>query len=74
MMLKYALCGIALAAFVTPALAANEFYVVQDTTTKGCSIVGQKPTVGTMTVVGTAYDTQAKAEQAMKANKICETK
>lgn len=74
MMMKYALCGIALAALVTPALAANEFYVVQNTTTKACSIVEQKPTVATMTVVGAAYDTQVKAEAAMKANKICETK
>ena len=30
MTLKYALCGLALAAFATPALAADEFYVVQD--------------------------------------------
>ena len=74
MMMKYALCGIALAALVTPALAANEFYVVQDSTKKGCSIVEQKPTVATMKVVGSVYDTQAKAETAMKADKICDTK
>ena len=74
MMMKYALCGIALAALVTPAVAANEFYVVQDTATKGCSIVAQKPTVATMKVVGIAHDTQAKAEVAMKADKTCETK
>jgi hypothetical protein len=48
MMIKYALCGIVLAAFVTPALAANKFYVVRDTTTKECSIVEQKPTEATM--------------------------
>ena len=39
MMIKYALCGIALAAVVAPALAANEFYVVQNITTMGCSVV-----------------------------------
>ena len=74
MMMKYALCGIALAALVTPALAADEFYVVQDSATKGCSIVTQKPTAATIKVVGIAYDTKAKAEVAMKADKICDTK
>ena len=74
MMMKYALCGIALAAIVTPALAANEFYVVQNTNTMTCSIVEQKPTVATIKVIGSVYDTQAKAETAMKADKICDTK
>jgi hypothetical protein len=74
MMMKYALCGIALAALVTPALAANQFYVVQDSTKKGCSIVEQKPTVATIKVIGSVYDTQAKAETAMKADKTCDTK
>ncbi len=74
MMMKYALCGIALAALVTPALAANEFYVVQDSAKKGCSVVEQKPTVATIKVIGSVYDTQAKAEAAMKADKICDIK
>ena len=73
-MMKYALCGIVLAAFVTPALAVGKFYVVRDTTTKECSIVEQKPTVATMKVVGTVHNTQAKAEKAMKVAKICEIK
>ena len=74
MMMKYALCGIAFAALVTPAFAVNEFFVVQNTTTKTCSIVEQKPTVITMKVVGAAYDTKTKAEVAMKADKTCEIK
>ena len=75
MSIKYALCGVALAALVTPALAANEFYVVQDTASKKCSIAEQKPTVATLTLVGTArYKTQAEAESAMKADKICAAK
>jgi hypothetical protein len=74
MMMKYALCGIALAALVTPALAANEFYVVQDSAKKGCAIVEQKPTVATIKVIGSVYDTQAKAETAMKTDKICDIK
>jgi hypothetical protein len=72
MNMKYALCGVALAALVTPALAANEFYVVQDSATKKCSIVEQKPTAATMTLVGKAvYKTQAEAQIAMKAEKVC---
>jgi hypothetical protein len=72
MNVKYALCGVALAALVTPALAANEFYVVQDTVTKKCSIVELKPTVATMTLVGkTVYTTHAEAETGMKAEKVC---
>ncbi len=73
-MIKYALCGIVLAAFVTPAFAANKFYVVRDTTTKECSIVEQKPTAATVKLVSTAHKTQAKAEKAMKVAKICDTK
>jgi len=75
MSMKYALCGVALAALVTPALAANEFYVVQDTASKKCSVAEQKPTVATSTLVSTtAYKTQAEAETAMKADKICAAK
>jgi len=72
MNMKYALCGIALAALVTPALAASEFYVVQDSATKKCSIVDAKPTDATMALVGTtAYKTQAAAETAMNADEMC---
>ena len=75
MSIKHALCGVALAALVTPALAANEYFVVQDSTTKKCSIVEQKPTMATTTLVGTTvYKTQAEAETAMKADKICAAK
>jgi hypothetical protein len=60
-------------AFAMPAFAANEFYLVQDTATKKCSIVEAKPTIGTMSVVGVAHKTQAEAEIAMKADKSCVT-
>ena len=72
MNVKYALCGIALAALSTSAFAAGEFYVVQDAATKKCSIVEQKPTLSTMTVVGTTvYKTQADAAAGMKVEKVC---
>jgi len=62
------------AAFTVPALAQTEFYVVQDTATKKCTIVDQKPTVTTQTIVtpaGTVYKTRAEAETGMKTVKIC---
>ena len=39
-------------AFVTPALAADEFWVVQDVKTKKCTIVDKKPMTTEVTVVG----------------------
>ena len=59
--------------FAVPAFAANEFYLVQDTATKKCSIVEAKPTVSTMTVVGAVHKTKLEAETAMKADKTCIT-
>ena len=60
-------------AFAIPAFAAEEFYLVQDTATKHCSIVEAKPTESTMKVVGAAHKTRAQAEAAMKADKSCIT-
>ena len=74
MMMKFALCAIALGALVTPALAANEYYVVQNLTTMECSIVEQKPAESAMQQIGQVYDTQAKAAAAIKADKFCATK
>jgi hypothetical protein len=66
-----------LVAFATPALAQTaEFYVVQDTATKKCTIMDKKPTVTTQTIVtpaGTVYKTRAEAEAGMKTVKVCTT-
>ena len=62
------------ASFAAPAFAADEFYVVQDTSTKKCMIVDKKPTVTTQTIVspsGTIYKTHAEAEVGMKTVKVC---
>jgi hypothetical protein len=61
-----------LTAFVTPALAADEFYVVQDVKTKKCTIVDKKPTTTETTVVGNGvYKTRVEAETGMKTVKVC---
>ena len=71
---KFVIVAGALAAFVTPTLAA-EFYIVQDTSTKRCRIVEQRPTTQTMVVVGDGkvYTTRDQAEGAMKTVKVCES-
>jgi hypothetical protein len=50
----------------------TEFYVVQDSSTKKCTIVEKKPTVTTTVVVGDGvYKTRSEAETAMKTVKVC---
>jgi len=72
--MKKVLAATLLLAFVTPALAADEFYVVQDVKTKKCTVVDKKPTTTTeVTQVGgtTVYKTRAEAETGMKSVKVC---
>jgi hypothetical protein len=74
MRIKLLVTAAGLAAFATPSLAA-EFFIVQDTTTKRCTIVEQRPTSQTTVIVGPemAYTTRSEAEGAMKTVKICES-
>jgi hypothetical protein len=74
MRMKLLIAAAGLAAFATPSLAA-EFFIVQDTATKRCTIVEQKPTSQTTVVVGngTTYTTRQEAEGAMKTVKVCES-
>lgn len=71
--LAFAIC----AALVVPAAAQATFYVVQDTKTKRCSVVKERPTTTTMVIVGDTgkvYKTEAEATSAMRTIKVCETK
>jgi hypothetical protein len=74
MRMKLLVAAAGFAALATPALAA-EFYIVQDTATKRCTIVEQKPTTQTTVVVGNGktYTTRQEAEGAMKTVKVCES-
>jgi hypothetical protein len=75
MLARYAI-GVAVAALVTlPALAqTTEYYVVQDATTKKCTIVEQKPTTTSVVQVGPlAFKSRTEAETGMKTIKVCET-
>ena len=52
----------------------TEYYVVQDTGTKKCTIVEKKPTETTMLQVGPlAFKTRNEAESGMKTIKVCTT-
>ena len=63
------------AAFATPVLAADSYYVVQDAKTKKCTITESKPTSTETTVVSgdTVYKTRSEAEAGMKTTKVCES-
>jgi len=70
-MKKAIICAFGLAALATPALA-DEYWVVQDSSSKHCSIVTTKPTTTTTTVIGnTAFKTRTEAENSMKTTKVC---
>ncbi len=73
MNLKVALAGALILSFAAPAFAADEFYVVRDATTKKCTVVNEKPTTSTVTVVGdgTVYKSRTEAEGAVKTTKVC---
>jgi hypothetical protein len=62
---------IAVPAFAQTA-TPTEFYVVQDTATKKCTVVDRKPTATTMIIVenGT-FKTKTEAETGMKTIKVC---
>jgi vancomycin permeability regulator SanA len=71
MKIRFALAAIAVL-LATPALA-QEFYVVQDTATKKCTVVSQRPTTTTTVVVGDGkvFKSQTEAEGALKTITVC---
>ena len=78
-MIRIALAAAFSAALAAPTLAqttvSTEYYVVQDTSTKKCTIVDKKPTTTTIVQVGPAtFKTRAEAETGMKTITVCETK
>ena len=82
-MKKAMICAFGLAVLATPALAAaDEYWVVQDISTKRCSVLRVTKDVGFfgwpfavkptgLTVIKTAFKTRTEAENSMKTTKIC---
>jgi hypothetical protein len=65
------------AALILPAAAQATFYIVQDSKTKRCQIVKERPTTKTMVIVGDSgkvYATEVEAQNAMRTIKVCETR
>jgi hypothetical protein len=72
--MKKLLIWAAAAAIMTGAAhAQTEFYIVQDTSTKKCTIVDKKPTTATTVVVGDGkvFKSRTAAETGMKTMKVC---
>ena len=72
-MKRFLIASALFAAFAAPSFAqTTEFYIVQDATTKKCTIVDKKPTTTTTTIVGDGvYKTRTEAETGMKTVKVC---
>ena len=77
-MKRFVIAAALVTAIAAPAFAQSmttEYYVVQDSTTKKCTIVDKKPTTTTMVQVGPVmFKTRTEAETGMKTIKVCETK
>jgi hypothetical protein len=55
-----------------PALAAEEFWVAKNATTKKCEVVNKKPDGKTLMEIGKkTYKSKKAAEDAMKEDKEC---
>jgi hypothetical protein len=69
--MKAILAGAALAvAIVSPALA--DYFIVQDATTKRCTIVEQRPAPGLGIIVGDrGFGVRLEAENHMKTVEVC---
>ena len=71
-MKTYAIAALVLAGLVTPALAAGEYYVAQNTSSHKCSIVSKKPDGKTLTMLGSeGFKTRSEAENALKGMTEC---
>jgi hypothetical protein len=70
--MKFVLALAALVAFTAPAFAAETYYIVQDATTKKCTVVTEKPTVTSSVVIGNkVYTTKTEAEAGLKTTTVC---
>jgi hypothetical protein len=71
-MKKYVIAGLLVAGLVTPALAAGEHYVAQNSSTHKCSIVSKKPDGKVLIMLGSeGFKTKSAAESALKGMTEC---
>ena len=67
--MKKLLAIAALVTAATPALA--DFWIVQEPTTKRCSIVEERPAPGAGVVIGDRFGVRIEAENRMKTVEVC---
>jgi hypothetical protein len=71
-MKNYLVAGLLIASLVTPALAAQQYYVAQNNSTHKCSIVSHKPDGKTLIMLGSeGFNTKAAAQTALKGMSDC---
>ena len=72
-MRKFLLSAAAVAIMTGAAYAQTGFYVVQDTSTKKCTVVDKRPSTATTVVVddGKMFKSRTAAETGMKTMKVC---
>jgi hypothetical protein len=72
-MKKFLLSAAAVAIMTGAAYAQTGFYVVQDTSTKKCTVVDKRPSTATTVVVddGKMFKSRTAAETGMKTMKVC---
>jgi hypothetical protein len=71
---KYLIAAALVSAYAVTASAqaTTEYYVVQDSATKKCTVVDKKPTTSTIVQVGPmAFKTRTEAEAGMKTITVC---
>jgi hypothetical protein len=64
--MKYALGAMLTVALITPALS-QQFYIVQNPSTKQCTVVEEKPTDTSVTVMGNrVFTSRSEAQSAIR--------
>ena len=70
-MQNHLLAAVLLVSFTVPALAAETFYIIFDTTLKGCTIATVEPSDKTRYKVLGKYKSNAEAEMAIPSMREC---
>lgn len=72
MSMKHLVTALALVSFTMPALAATEWYIVKNTSTKKCEVTEKKADGKKLVAVGmNVFKTKAEAEAALKSAADC---
>jgi hypothetical protein len=71
-MKKYLIAGLLVAGLATPAFAASEYYVAQNSSNHKCEIVSKKPNGKTWTMLGTqGFPSKSAAQTALRGMSQC---